>query len=71
MKVVLRMPERRELELRGGRPLRALLEEIGVNPEGVVVVRFSSQEEGELLTLDAWVEEGDTLEVLSAISGGA
>ena len=66
------MPERRELELQGGRPLRALLEEIGVNPEGVVAVRFSSVKgEGELLTLDAWVEEGDTLEVLSAISGGA
>jgi sulfur carrier protein len=60
------MPERRELELKGGRPLRAVLEEIGVNPEGVVVVRGE-----ELLTLDAWVEEEDTLEVLSAISGGA
>ncbi|KGQ22142.2 sulfur carrier protein TtuB [Thermus filiformis] len=66
MRVVLRMPERRELELKGGRPLRAVLEEIGVNPEGVVVVRGE-----ELLTLDAWVEEEDTLEVLSAISGGA
>ncbi|MER3425820.1 MAG: thiamine biosynthesis protein ThiS [Thermus sp.] len=66
MKVVLRMPQRRELELKGGRPLRAILQELGVNPEGVVVVRGE-----ELLTLDAWVEEEDTLEVLSAISGGA
>ncbi|MER3451773.1 MAG: thiamine biosynthesis protein ThiS [Thermus sp.] len=66
MKVVLRMPQRRELELKGGRPLRAILQELGVNPEGVVVVRRE-----ELLTLDAWVEEEDTLEVLSAISGGA
>ena len=60
------MPQRRELELKGGRPLRAILQELGVNPEGVVVVRGE-----ELLTLDAWVEEEDTLEVLSAISGGA
>lgn len=60
------MPERRELEVPGERPLRAVLEELGINPEGVVVVRND-----ELLTLDAWVEEGDTLEVLSAISGGA
>jgi len=66
VKVVLRMPQRRELELKGGRPLRAILQELGVNPEGVVVVRGE-----ELLTLDAWVEEEDTLEVLSAISGGA
>lgn len=62
----MRMPQRRELELKGGRPLRAILQELGVNPEGVVVVRGE-----ELLTLDAWVEEEDTLEVLSAISGGA
>ncbi len=60
------MPQRREMELKGGRPLRAILQELGVNPEGVVVVRGE-----ELLTLDAWVEEEDTLEVLSAISGGA
>ncbi|WP_117238204.1 sulfur carrier protein TtuB [Thermus sediminis] len=65
MRVILRLPERKEVEVRGDRPLREVLEELGLNPETVVAVRGE-----ELLTLDERVEEGDTLEVLSAISGG-
>ncbi|MEN2982355.1 MAG: MoaD/ThiS family protein [Thermus sp.] len=65
MKVILRLPERREVEVRGNRPLREVLLELGLNPETVVAVRGE-----ELLTLDARVGEEDTLEVLSAISGG-
>ncbi|MGC8967024.1 MAG: sulfur carrier protein TtuB [Thermus sp.] len=65
MRVVLRLPERKEVEVRGNRPLRAVLEELGVNPETVVAVRGE-----ELLTPDEVVGEEDTLEVLSAISGG-
>ncbi|MDM7324675.1 MAG: MoaD/ThiS family protein [Thermus sp.] len=65
MKVVLRLPERREVEVKGDRPLKEVLAELGVNPETVVVVRGE-----ELLTLEERVGEGDTLEVLSAISGG-
>lgn len=65
MRLILRLPERKELELSGGRPLRAILEEAGVNPETVVAIRGE-----ELLTLEDWVGEGETVEVLSAISGG-
>lgn len=63
--MILRLPERREVEVRGNRPLREVLLELGLNPETVVAVRGE-----ELLTLDARVGEEDTLEVLSAISGG-
>jgi sulfur carrier protein len=65
VRVVLRLPERKEVEVKGDRPLREVLEELGLNPETVVAVRGEA-----LLTLDEWVGEEDTLEVLSAISGG-
>lgn len=65
MRVVLRLPERKELDVKGDRPLKEVLLELGLNPETVVVVRGE-----ELLTLDERVEEGETIEVLSAISGG-
>ncbi|GAB5601636.1 MoaD/ThiS family protein [Thermus sp. FJN-A] len=63
--MVLRLPERKEVEVKGNRPLREVLEELGLNPEAVVAVRGE-----ELLTLDERVGEEETLEVLSAISGG-
>lgn len=63
--MILRLPERKEVEVRGNRSLREVLLELGLNPETVVAVRGE-----ELLTLDARVGEEDTLEVLSAISGG-
>ena len=65
VRVVLRLPERKEVEVKGNRPLREVLEELGLNPETVVAVRG-----GELLPLEDEVREEDTLEVLSAISGG-
>jgi sulfur carrier protein len=65
VKVILRLPERKEVEVRGDRPLKEVLLELGLNPETVVAVRGE-----ELLTLDQVVGEGETLEVLSAISGG-
>ena len=63
--MILRLPERKEVEVRGGRPLREVLEELGLNPETVVAVRGE-----ELLTSDERVGEEETIEVLSAISGG-
>ena len=63
--MILRLPERKEVEVRGNRSLREVLLELGLNPETVVAVRGE-----ELLTLDARVGEEDILEVLSAISGG-
>jgi len=65
VKVILRLPERKEVEVRGDRPLKEVLLELGLNPETVVAGRGE-----ELLTLDQVVGEGETLEVLSAISGG-
>uniref|UniRef100_A0A7C6A0I0 Thiamine biosynthesis protein ThiS n=1 Tax=Thermus tengchongensis TaxID=1214928 RepID=A0A7C6A0I0_9DEIN len=65
MKLVLRLPERKEVEVKGDRPLKEILLELGLNPETVVVIRGE-----ELLTPDERVGEGETLEVLSAISGG-
>lgn len=65
MKLILRLPERKELEVPGNRPLRAILEEVGVNPETVVALRGE-----ELLTPDERVGEEEVVEVLSAISGG-
>ena len=65
MRVILRLPERKEVEVRGDRPLKEVLEELGLNPETVVAVRGE-----ELLTPDERVGEVETIEVLSAISGG-
>nr|WP_267962590.1 MoaD/ThiS family protein [Thermus hydrothermalis] len=61
----MRLPERKEVEVRGDRPLKEVLLELGLNPETVVAVRGE-----DLLTLDQVVGEGETIEVLSAISGG-
>lgn len=65
MKVVLRTPEREERELNGPKRVREVLTELGVNPEGVIVARGE-----ELLTLDDEVADEDTIEVISAVSGG-
>ncbi len=50
----------------GNRQLKDVLRELGLNPESVVVVQGA-----DLLTRDAYVREDDTIEVISAISGGA
>jgi sulfur carrier protein len=39
VRVILRLPERKEVEVRGDRPLKEVLEELGLNPETVVAVR--------------------------------
>ena len=65
MKVVLRTPERKEVELKGPKKVRELLAELGISPEGVIVARGE-----ELLTLDEEVSDEDTIEVISAVSGG-
>ncbi|WP_126252491.1 sulfur carrier protein TtuB, partial [Thermus scotoductus] len=54
MKLVLRLPERKEVEVKGDRPLKEILLELGLNPETVVVIRGE-----ELLTLDERVGEGE------------
>lgn len=65
MKVIIRRP-RREMELPGSRRVRDLLHELRINPETVLVVRG-----GDLLTPDEVIREGETIEVIPAISGGS
>jgi sulfur carrier protein ThiS len=65
VKVRLRNPDR-EVEVVGGRPVRAVLDELGVNPDTVLVIR-----EGELVTRETALADGDEIEIRPVISGGA
>ena len=66
VKVIIRNPKRREIELDGkGWRVQDALRHLDLNPESVLVVRA-----GELLTRDEHLRDDDTIEVLSAISGG-
>jgi sulfur carrier protein len=51
--------------LEGSRRVDALIKELGLNPEQVLVIR-----EGDLLTRDVLVREDQAVEILMAISGG-
>lgn len=66
MKVLIRNPHRRELEIEGGRDVRALLRELRLSEESHIVVRGD-----EVLTRDDWVGDDDRIEIISAVSGGA
>lgn len=65
MKVIIRNPRRRELELEGSRRVAALIKELDLNPEQVLVIR-----DDDLLTRDVMIRNEDTIEIVSAISGG-
>jgi sulfur carrier protein ThiS len=65
MKVRLRNPDR-EVELVGGRRVRDILAELGIDPDTVLVIRG-----GELLTREDRVLDDDRLEIRPVISGGA
>jgi sulfur carrier protein len=62
--VRLRNPDR-EVELAGGRAIREVLEELGVDPDTVLVIRG-----GELVTRHERVGHDDELEIRPVISGG-
>lgn len=65
MRVRLRNP-RRELEVAGPKRVQALLEELGINRESVLVIRGDS-----LVVGDVVLDDADEVEVRPVISGGA
>jgi sulfur carrier protein ThiS len=65
VKVRLRNPDR-EVQLEGGRPVSAVLDELGVAVDTVLVIRG-----GELITRETRVRDEDELEIRPVISGGA
>ena len=64
MKVRLRNPDR-VVEVVGDRTAHAILDELGVNPDTVLVIRA-----GELVTRETRLEDRDEIEVRPVISGG-
>jgi sulfur carrier protein len=65
MKVKLRNPDR-EVEVSGAKTVAALLAELNIVPEAVLVIR-----EATLLTRDESLTESDEVEVRPVLSGGA
>lgn len=65
MKVRLRNP-RRELEIAGPTRVDALLRDLGINRESVLVIRGDT-----LVTGDARLDDADEVEIRPVISGGA
>lgn len=65
MRVRLRNPDR-ELDVDGGRPVRGVLEDLGIAAETVLVIR-----RGELITRDTRVGDEDEVEIRPVISGGS
>ena len=61
----LRNPDR-EVEVVGGRAVRSVLDELGVNPDTVLVIRA-----GELVTRETRLDDADEIEVRPVVSGGA
>ncbi len=66
MKVIVRFPKRREIEIAGHRKVQDVLKELNLNPEAVIVPQGRP-----LLPRDTLIRDDETIEVLSAISGGA
>lgn len=65
MKVKLRNPDR-EVEVAGGRAVRAVLDDLGMDPDTVLVIRS-----GELIMRETRLDDADEIEIRPVISGGA
>ncbi len=64
--IVVRMPQKnKEMEIPGPRRVLDILADAGVRPTTVIVTRGR-----QLLTKDQRVEDGETIEILSVVSGG-
>ena len=66
MPTILLRATGREVTLDGRRRVAEALRELGIVPETVLVIRGDR-----LLTRDAWLEEGDRVEVRPVMSGGS
>jgi sulfur carrier protein len=66
MKVIIRQPRRREVEMPGGRQISDIMKDLQLNPENFIAIQGKM-----LLTRDSFVKDDETIEILSAISGGA
>lgn len=65
MKVIIRFPYKKEMEIQGGRKLLELLEELGIDMKEVIVLKgYNILKESDI------VEENDTIEILPIILGG-
>jgi sulfur carrier protein len=64
MRIILRNP-RRELDVRGPIRVHALLAQLDVNPESVLVLRGDT-----LATGDELLDDADVVELRPVISGG-
>jgi sulfur carrier protein len=64
VKVTLRNPDR-AIDLPGGRPIREVLDELGIDGDTVLVIR-----DGELVTRHDHVSDDEDLEIRPVISGG-
>lgn len=56
---------RQEWELEGKLTVRQAIEKVGLNPESVLAVR-----DGELITEDIRLQDGDEIRLVAVISGG-
>lgn len=65
MRVTLRNPDR-VVEVSGPRTVAALLEQIDIAPEAVLVIRDAT-----LLTRDERLHDDDSVEIRPVLSGGA
>jgi sulfur carrier protein len=63
VKLILR---NQEFEVKHGMTLRQSLLKIGAQPEAVLAIR-----QGQMITEDEILKDGDTIKLVSVISGGA
>lgn len=65
MKVLIRNPRRRVVEMDGPRRVEGILRELSLSAESHLVIRGE-----EVLTRDEVVADNEEIQILSAISGG-
>lgn len=65
MKVILHRPQRKEIEIPGGRKLAEIAQELNINLESHLVVRDNN-----ILTRDEFIRDDEVIEVFPAVSGG-